>query len=271
MSEQRTQATSFGHHLLTRVHGLRNSRVPVCLAVLAGMYTFGVTTARAASLPVITSVTTDFAISQPTITIDGKYFGSITPGVNLDGVPLVVVTYTSTAVTALLPSNIGPGSYELVLTNRALDLQAAFDATIGAVGPEGPAGPAGSNGAAGPTGPAGPQGPAGATGATGAQGPSGPAGPQGATGSMGPSGLAGPQGPQGATGPTGAAGPQGLSWQGVWNISKTYNLNDAVSYNGSSYISLTANNTANEPDTAPAAWSLVANAGATGSQGPAGA
>ena len=72
-------------------------------------------------------------------------------------------------------------------------------------------------------------------------------------------------------GPTGATGPQGLTWQGVWNNSATYALNDAVSFNGSTYISLVANNTANEPDNAPAAWSLVAIAGTTGSQGPAGA
>jgi hypothetical protein len=72
-------------------------------------------------------------------------------------------------------------------------------------------------------------------------------------------------------GATGATGPQGLIWQGVWNKSATYALSAAVSYNGSTYISLVANNTNNEPDNAPAAWSLVASAGATGSQGPAGA
>jgi len=72
-------------------------------------------------------------------------------------------------------------------------------------------------------------------------------------------------------GPAGATGPQGLTWQGAWNISATYNQNNAVGYNGSSYISLIANNTSNEPDTSPTAWSLVASAGSAGPQGPAGA
>ena len=129
----------------------------------------------------------------------------------------------------------------------------------------GEAGAAGPQGIQGPTGAAGPQGPGGATGTTGATGSAGPAG---ATGATGPPGT---QGPQGVAGATGATGPQGLIWQGVWNKSATYALSAAVSYNGSTYISLVANNTNNEPDNAPAAWSLVASAGATGSQGPAGA
>jgi hypothetical protein len=216
------------------------------------MYTLGVTPAGAAVQPVITAVTTDYQVSPPTITISGKYFGGVTPTVTLDGTVLVVVTYTSSQVTALLPANLNPGSYQVSLTNHTLQLKTDFDATIGAAGPEGPAGPAGATGAAGP---AGSQGPAGATGATGA---------------MGLTGATGPQGPQGAAGPTGATGPQGLTWQGAWNISATYNLNDAVGFNGTSYISLIANNTGHEPDNFPADWSVVASVGATGPAGPAG-
>ncbi|HXM42527.1 MAG TPA: hypothetical protein VN924_14835, partial [Bryobacteraceae bacterium] len=265
MLENSTYATSIAHHLLTWVHELRNSRISACMAVLGNMYMFGVTPAVAAVHPFISSATTNLSIAEPTITITGGYFGSITPGVTLDGATLVVTTYTQTAVTALLPANIKPGSYQLVLTNFVLELQAALDVTIGAVGPEGPAGPAGA------AGPAGPAGPAGATGPQGSSGPAGPQGAIGANGPMGPGGPTGPQGPQGAAGPTGATGPQGLTWQGAWNISATYALNDAVGYNGSSYISLIANNTSNEPDSVPTAWSLVANAGATGAAGPAGA
>jgi len=107
------------------------------------------------------------------------------------------------------------------------------------------------------------QGPAGATGAT---GPQGPEGPTGDAGPMGPMGLSG------ATGATGPQGPAGLNWQSVpWTAGTPYNLNDAVNYNGSSYVSLQANNTA-EPDlTVGTSWSLLAQAGANGLAGPAGA
>ena len=60
-------------------------------------------------------------------------------------------------------------------------------------------------------------------------------------------------------------------WHGTWSIETTYNLNDAVSYNGSSYISLQPGNVSQPPDTAPTFWSLVALAGATGSTGATGA
>jgi len=250
-------------------HNLRNSpdlthKVSACLTTLCAMhmYILGVTPASAATAsPAITSVTVSYSISPPTITITGKNFGTTTPGVTLDGIPLEIDLYTSTAVVAVLPSSLTPGSYQLVLTDSATALQGAFDATIGAAGPEGPAGaqgPAGNPGTTGPRGAAGPAGPAGTTGATGPQGPAGPIGLQG---------------PQGVAGPAGPTGPQGLTWQGPWNISATYALNAAVSYSGSTYISLIANNIAIEPDLAPAAWSLVASAGAQGApgiQGPAG-
>src|SRR5580658_1965946 len=82
-------------------------------------------------------------------------------------------------------------------------------------------------------------------------GMSGAAGPPGATGPPGPAGLTGARGPAGVAGPagsTGATGPQGLSWQGTWSAATTYALNDAVQFNGTSYISIQANNLNNEPD-----------------------
>ncbi|MBB5344033.1 DNRLRE domain-containing protein [Tunturibacter empetritectus] len=127
---------------------------------------------------------------------------------------------------------------------------------------------------------AGPQGPAGATGATGLQGatgfpgPQGVAGPTGATGSAGPAGAtgaSGPAGPQGAAGPTGVAGPAGMVYRGSFSFSTTYGLNDAVSYLGSSYISVAANNFANAPNTSPSVWSLLAAQGAAGATGAVGA
>ena len=106
----------------------------------------------------------------------------------------------------------------------------------------------------------------GATGATGPAGPVGAAGPAGATGAIGATGASGPQGI------TGATGPAGLNWQGTWTSGVAYALNDAVAYNGASYISIQAG-TSQEPDISPSFWSLLAQVGArgaTGSTGPAG-
>ncbi len=126
-------------------------------------------------------------------------------------------------------------------------------------------------GTPGPAGPAGPQGPAGATGATGPQGPAGPQGPTGATGPQGPGGIPGPIGQQGATGPTGAQGTAGTSinWRGAWTNSASYAVNDAVSFNGSSYVGMAAS-TGAQPDTNASNWNLMSSAGATGAAGPQG-
>jgi hypothetical protein len=62
-----------------------------------------------------------------------------------------------------------------------------------------------------------------------------------------------------------------LIWSGAWNNSTSYALNDAVSYEGSTYISVVANNAGNTPGSAPADWSLVASVGATGPTGAPGA
>jgi hypothetical protein len=104
----------------------------------------------------------------------------------------------------------------------------------------------------------------------GGQGPPGPAGPTGATGSQGAAGPQGLMGTTGAAGPPGATGPPGLNWQGTWASGTAYAVNDAVAYNGSSYISIQAGAN-DEPDTSSAFWSLFSQAGTTGATGAAGA
>ena len=136
-------------------------------------------------------------------------------------------------------------------------------------------------GGGGTQGPQGPQGPAGATGADGAdgaqgvQGPQGPAGADGQQGETGAAGAQGQQGIQGITGPKGDAGPPspaGLTWQGAWDNSTTYGLNDTVGYNGASYFCIQAH-TSSAPlgNTGDPYWALIAAQGAPGAQGANGA
>jgi hypothetical protein len=140
----------------------------------------------------------------------------------------------------------------------------------GVQGPTGPTGAAGATGSTGPTGATGPQGPQGQTGPQGAQGvtgPTGPTGPVGTIGVQGPTGSTGTTGATGPTGPTGATGPQGptgsfnpvpvVTFLGPWDGATTYAVNDAVSYNGSYYYSLVANNVNLQPDINPSSWALV--------------
>jgi hypothetical protein len=118
----------------------------------------------------------------------------------------------------------------------------------------------------GPTGPTGATGPAGPTGATGPTGPTGPIGPSG--------GPIGPTGPTGAQGPTGPAG--GIEWQGTWDSATSYVIDDAVYYNGTSYVAI-ASSTNQAPPNATY-WDILAQGGdgptgptgSTGSTGPTG-
>ena len=64
--------------------------------------------------------------------------------------------------------------------------------------------------------------------------------------------------------------PTGILWRGAWDSGSTYALGDAILYNGSSYISLTGDNTGNPPDVSPDDWDLLAQRGDTGATGPAG-
>lgn len=106
-----------------------------------------------------------------------------------------------------------------------------------------------------------------AQGLTGANGAPGTAGLQGATGPQGPQGLPGADGANGAAGMTGIAG---LHFAGIFGSSANYALNDAVFYQGSTYISTVSNNVGQVPSTSSSWWSLVAQAGAAGATGPTG-
>jgi len=234
----------------------------------------------------------DISGTQQTISVD-----------KLKGVPLdltgapssgAVLTFNGTSWIASLPT--GGGSQGPAGPAGPQGPQGAAG-LAGAPGPQGPAGAAGADGntiLSGTTNPAssigvdgdfyintatstifGPRiagswptgvllmGPAGSTGSTGGTGP------QGATGSIGPLGLQGQQGVQGVAGPPGTNGAAGLNWQGTWNSSTAYAVNDAVAFSGSSYISIQAG-TGQEPDTSGSFWTLLSQAGATGATGPQG-
>jgi hypothetical protein len=107
-----------------------------------------------------------------------------------------------------------------------------------------------------------------ASGGAGPAGPAGVTGPQGLTGSPGPQGL---PGATGATGATGAQGPPVAKYTGNYSSVTSYALNDAVSYGGSTYISLVAGNAGNTPPLSPAQWALLAAQGPAGSTGAVGA
>lgn len=131
----------------------------------------------------------------------------------------------------VLSSQVRTFSTQIRAINGRLDsLEARFGkaVTAGGVGPEGPAG---ATGPAGPVGPSGPQ---------------GPSGPRGGTGD---------------TGPAGPTGPRGLTWRGLWSASTAYVADDAVQYNGSSYVSTGPVNPGLVPGVAPV-WELLAQKGA---------
>ena len=88
----------------------------------------------------------------------------------------------------------------------------------------------------------------------GAQGPPGPQGPEG---SQGPQGVSGPMGPVGAQGP---AGPVGVNNRGSWTSTTAYQMNDSVSYNGSSWLALLAS-TDSAPGSSNPNWQLLAAKG----------
>jgi hypothetical protein len=109
-----------------------------------------------------------------------------------------------------------------------------------------------------------------ATGSQGAQGSAGPVGPQGLTGAAGLLGATGVQGPSGATG---AQGPAVANYTGNYVSTTNYGLHDAVSFGGSTYVSLVAGNVGNTPSLTPVEWAVLASqgvAGPAGGPGPAG-
>jgi hypothetical protein len=77
----------------------------------------------------------------------------------------------------------------------------------------------------------------------------------------------GPVGPQGIQGVQGDVGPGVINWLGTWSGTQAYGLNDAVVYNGSSYICIEAH-TGSEPPSSK--WDVLASKGAVGATGPQG-
>jgi hypothetical protein len=77
-----------------------------------------------------------------------------------------------------------------------------------------------------------------------------------------PTGATGATGSAGATGATGAQGPEGLKWLGAYAGGTSYVIDDAVSYNGTSYICKLAS-TGNLP-TNTTYWDVLAEKGAPG-------
>jgi hypothetical protein len=61
-----------------------------------------------------------------------------------------------------------------------------------------------------------------------------------------------------------------MNFRGDWTAGTFYNVNDGVTYEGSSYLATTAGSNL-EPDLYPGFWSLLAQAGSTGPSGPSGA
>src|ERR1700694_3367245 len=83
----------------------------------------------------IQATTVDTAHQQ--ITIAGKGFGTVKPTVSLDNIPLNVISYTDTAISAFLPANLVPGSYLLTLTRPHWPFPVLFITTIGGPGGSG--------------------------------------------------------------------------------------------------------------------------------------
>ncbi len=155
----------------------------------------------------------------------------------------------------------GGSSYIALVGNvgRQPDVSPVYWAVLAASGAVGPTGATGPTGLQGPSGFAGPQG---------VQGPAGPAGGAGAMGLTGAAGVAGPVGPMGSAG---AMGPAGLVYRGAYSAGVNYGLNDAVTFQGASYISMAASNVGNAPDVSAGYWSVLAAQGAVGATGLTGA
>jgi len=97
---------------------------------------------------------------------------------------------------------------------------------------------------------------------------------QGLSGPQGPQGIPGPIGPQGLQGTAGTNGTNGIgfTFRGPFDPNQSYAVNDVVTFNGSAYIAIAASQGPDNitPDQNAAAWSLLAQGGAAGVQGPTG-
>lgn len=99
--------------------------------------------------------------------------------------------------------------------------------------------------------------------------------PRGDTGPAGSTGSPGAQGASGAVGPAGPSGADGrsMTWRGAYDSESTYDVDDVISYLGSTWICVQANTT-QHPGQAPSRWDLAAakgDSGATGASGSTGA
>jgi hypothetical protein len=104
-------------------------------------------------------------------------------------------------------------------------------------------------------------------------GPAGPQGIQGIQGVPGVAGQPGQPGQNGQAGPQGIQGPAGNAWvyRGEYNNGVTYQVNDYVTFAGSSYVMKVFIGAAGYyPSNNPGNWQLVASKGDTGNQGDPG-
>ena len=240
-----------------------------------------VNTAGSVTVSPVTASWGEYSITSATAPATGSSIGSF---------PVTIAgQFVSVDVTAQVQSwlNTSNSNYGLALSSSTANAlfdskendetghSARLDVTLVSQGPQGlqgiqgVPGPVGSTGATGLPGPIGPSGPQGLQGIQGVPGPVGLTGATGLPGPIGLQGAIGPIGPQGPTGATGAAGA-GVVYRNAYDAATTYAVNDAVTFNGSTYISLQSANTGNSPDTQPTFWSVFAAAGATGITGAQG-
>jgi hypothetical protein len=253
--------------------------------------TWGEYSVTFATLPSLGSAAQVVSVSQAqtyvAVDVTGLVQGWVTAPSTNNGLAL-------TAGTAVVQFD----SKENDLTGHAavLDVTLASTGGAGTVGPQGPEGPAGS---------AGPAGVMGATGPAGAQGPQGPAGLnyQGAyaagvayalhdvvtfagtsyvslvgNNEANTPGVTSQWAVLAQGGTNGSGSGVGVAYQGTYASTANYGLNDIVSFQGSSYISLISTNHGNTPGASPGQWGVMAlgavgaqgATGATGLQGPAG-
>ncbi len=102
----------------------------------------------------------------------------------------------------------------------------------------------------------------------GASGPPGPTGEPGPKGDRGDPGPPGQNGNDGADGEPGPRGPKGLNWKGEWVAGTDYVVDDAVHYDGSSWIAKRDNIDVDPTENDD--WALVAAKGAPGNAGEPG-
>lgn len=106
----------------------------------------------------------------------------------------------------------------------------------------------------------------GAQGTQGIQGRQGTTGSDGDTGDTGTQGTQGTQGIQGRQGITGSQGTtgDGLVWEGTWDDTTSYEVNDLAYLSGTTYICILANNNVQPPNSSY--WDILS----TGTQGTQG-